>query len=96
MEILTPDLAIAIGGVVGLLSKAYALRDSQTTWSRKSSVTNVVFFIPTLWGFYELGTYLTFATTSISFMIWTGIAIWRSPQDENVVQEIREFILDRR
>ena len=85
VELVWQDVVLAIGGAVGLVSKLYALYDAETVWSRKASVPNVVFFVPTLAAFYTLRLYLTFGTTFLSFLIWTGIAIWRAPEDEDYI-----------
>ena len=77
------DLALSIGGFVGLYSKAYGLYNSDTTWPRKSSIPNAIFFIPTVLAFYTLGLYLVMFTSTLSFLIWTAIAIFRAPEDED-------------
>ena len=76
-------MVLAVGGIVGILSKLYALLDSQTVWSRRSSVPNAVFFIPTILAFMSLGLWLTAGTATASFLIWSGIAIWRAPEDDD-------------
>lgn len=77
------DLAIAIGSFVGLITKIYALQDSRTVWSRTSSLTNIIFYPPSLLAFISLGLYTTFFTTTIAFLIWIGIYLWRSPAEED-------------
>ena len=65
------------------MSKAYALYDTNTTWSRKASIPNALFFIPTVLAFASLGLWYTTATSFISMVIWFSIGIWRAPEDEN-------------
>ncbi|AGM11867.1 hypothetical protein DNAM5_4 [Haloarcula californiae tailed virus 1] len=77
------DIVLAIGGVVGVLTKLYALADSQTVWTRRSSVPNAAFFIPTIAAFVSLELWLTAGTATASFLIWCGIAIWRAPEDDD-------------
>jgi len=80
MDILWQDIAISIGGAIGLLSKAYALLDTKTVWDRKSSLTNALFYIPSLAAFYSLGLWVTLATSCISCVLWFGIALFRNEQ----------------
>ena len=77
------DAAIALGSAVGLVTKMYALADSNTVWSRRSSLVNVAFYPPSLAAFASLGLWLTLTTTALSFLTWIGIAIWRAPDDED-------------
>lgn len=77
------DFALAIGGVVGTYSKLYALYDTDTVWSRKSSLPNAVFFVPTVLAFASLGLPLTTLTSTTSFFIWGGVYLWRAPEDED-------------
>lgn len=78
------DIVLAVGGIVGITTKLYALLDSDTSWARKSSATNAVFFIPTIAAFISLGLWLTAGTATASFLIWTGIAIWRTPEGDKM------------
>jgi len=77
------DAAIALGAAVGLVTKAYALSDGETSWSRRSSLVNAAFYPPSLAAFASLGLWLTFATTAASFLLWVGIAAWRAPESED-------------
>lgn len=88
MEIIWQDVAIAIGSIIGLATKFYALSDERTTWSRKSSLTNVIFYPPSLVAFWSLGLWVTFTTTFLSFLTWTGIAVWRAPPEEEFLSNI--------
>jgi len=57
------DAAIALGSAVGLLTKFYALADTDTVWSRRSSVVNAAFYPPSLAAFASLGLWLTFTAS---------------------------------
>jgi len=83
IDILWQDVAIAIGSAVGLATKAYALTDSRTVWTRRSSLTNAAFYPPSIAAFASLELWLTMTTTLASFALWVGIAIWRAPDDED-------------
>lgn len=75
------DIAIAAGTAVGLLSKLYALADSDTTWSRRASLPNAVLYLPSIAAFATLGLWVTAATATCSMLLWVGIGIWRAPED---------------
>lgn len=78
------DILLAVGVLIGILSKGYALRDTRTTWSRKSSGINILFYpVTALLPFYREGLYVTFTTTFATFVVWIGIFIWRSPEGED-------------
>jgi hypothetical protein len=77
------DAAIALGSAVGLLTKMVALADSDTVWTRRSSLVNVLFYPPSIAAFASLGLWLTFAASCLSLLTWTGIAVWRAPDDED-------------
>jgi len=76
------DVVLTIGGAVGLLSKAYALVDDQTVWSRWASVPNAILYVASVAAFISLGLWLTAATATCSMLIWFGIGIWRAPPDD--------------
>jgi len=77
------DVVLAIGGVVGLASKAFALYDDQTVWSRWASIPNAVLYIGTVAAFVTLDLWLTALTSACSMLIWFGIGIWRAPSDDS-------------
>lgn len=82
----TPDLLMAIGSVIGISSKAYALKDSNTVWSRKSSLLNTVALpVTALYPMYELELWLTLIGSTASFLIWCGIYLFRSPEEEDLI-----------
>jgi len=85
-EFVTPDLLMAIGSVIGISSKAYALKDSNTVWSRKSSGLNVVTYpLTAIYPIWKLELWLTLTASIVSFSIWVGIFIYRSPEDEDII-----------
>lgn len=77
------DLAISIGGFVGLACKMYALNESSTTWTRKSSLTNIIFYPPSLWAFWVEDLFITFTSTLLACLTWIGIYLYRSPPKED-------------
>jgi len=81
----TADLLLAIGSIIGLATKIYALNDEQTTWSRRSSGFNVLAYpFTALLPFYALGLWYTFAVSVLNFLVWLGIYIFRAPEDESI------------
>jgi hypothetical protein len=76
------DAVLAIGGFVGLVSKAYALYDEQTVWSRWASIPNAVLYVFSVAAFASLGLWLTALTATCSMLIWFGIGLWRAPNNE--------------
>ena len=77
------DVVLAFGSFVGISTKLYALWDSKTVWTRRSSLTNAVLYPPSLFAFYTLELWLTFLTTFITMSIWFGIAAFRAPECED-------------
>jgi len=77
------DAVLAFGSFIGIATKLYALWDSRTSWSRRSSGVNVVFYPPSLIAFYTLGLWLTFVTTFLNMSIWFGIYVFRPPECED-------------
>lgn len=77
------DIVLAVGGAVGLLSKAYALSDERTTWSRWASIPNAVLYVASVAAFVTLELWLTAITAACSTLIWFGIGIWRAPSTDS-------------
>ena len=78
------DVLLAVGTVTGIVTKMYALRDSATIWSRKSSGLNLLLYpFTALYPFYDLGLFYTFTGTLVTFLIWCGIFVWRAPENED-------------
>lgn len=82
MLIVWQDIAISIGSAIGLITKAYALLDTRTVWDRRSSLTNALFYLPSLAAFYTLGLWITLFTSTCSFLLWLGIAAFRTPEKQ--------------
>jgi len=80
------DFLLALGGLIGLVTKAYALYDSDTVWSRKSSGFNLISYpFTALLPFAALGLPFTFMTSFSNFLIWIGIFFFRAPDDEDLL-----------
>jgi len=80
----TADILLAIGSFIGVITKAYALKDKQTVWSRKSSGFNVLTYpITALLPFYVLELYYTLFVSILNFLIWTGIFLFRNPKQQS-------------
>jgi hypothetical protein len=76
----TADILLAAGGVIGVVTKAYALLDTDTVWSRKSSGLNVIAYPVTgILPYFVLELYLALTTTILNALIWTGIFLFRHP-----------------
>jgi len=82
----TADLLLAVGSMIGLVTKAYALNDEETTWSRKSSGFNVAAYpFTAILPFAALGLYYTLIVSILNFIIWLGIFVFRAPEDEDLL-----------
>jgi len=81
-DLVWQDAVLAAGAAVGLLSKAYALWDTDTAWSRWASLPNAVLYLPSIVAFMTLGLWLTAATATASMLLWLGIGIWRAPDHD--------------
>jgi|AKVG01.1.fsa_nt_gi hypothetical protein len=78
------DFLLALGGLIGLATKLYALLDEQTIWSRRSSGFNTLSYpFTALLPFAALGLPFTFLTSFCNFLVWVGIFIYRAPEDED-------------
>jgi len=80
------DGLLAFGGMIGTGTKLYALIDSDTKWSRRSSGLNALLYpVTSLAPFLALGLYLTALTSTANWLIWVGIYIWRAPENEDLI-----------
>lgn len=78
------DILLAVGAFIGLTTKIYALKDSNTSWSRKSSGFNAATYpVTALAPFLYLGLWYTFTISLLNFLVWTGIYIYRAPENED-------------
>ena len=83
---LIADLLASIGAAIGIYSKGYQLFDSDTIISRKSSLPNVLTYpITAIIPFLYLDLYLLTTTAIVSWLIWTGLYWFRSPESENLI-----------
>lgn len=78
------DTLLAIGGLIGLITKIYALKDEKTTWSRRSSGFNALTYpVTALLPFFVLGLWSTLAVSFLNFLVWIGIYLFRAPESED-------------
>jgi len=78
------DILLAVGALIGLTTKAYALKDPDTTWTRRSSLINVATYpVTALAPFFYLELWYTFTVSVLNFLVWLGIYFFRAPNDEN-------------
>jgi len=78
------DKLLAVGTIIGIIHKAIALKDPQTTWSRRASLFNLVAYpFTALLPFFVLGLWGAFLTSIPNMMIWIGIYLYRAPEDED-------------
>ena len=71
------DVAIGIGTFVGLATKAWGLYEEDTQWDRRSALVNATLYIPSIAAFWSLGLWVTTLLTTLSMLLWFGIALWR-------------------
>jgi uncharacterized Tic20 family protein len=77
------DILLSIGSLIGLFTKAHALKDKETVWNRKSSGLNVLTYpITALIPFYVLELYFTLTVSIANFIIWIGIFLFRNPKGD--------------
>jgi len=80
------DLLLALGTVIGLIQKTIALKDPDTTWTRKSSGLNIAFYpFTALLPMYLLQLHAALAASTANLALWTGIYLFRAPDNENLV-----------
>lgn len=80
---LKADVLLAIGSFIGIAAKAVGLIDPETTWTRKSSLPNLLFYpITGLLPYFWLELWFSFTAVLASIGIWTGIYLYRAPKEE--------------
>jgi len=80
------DFLFALGGFIGLTTKLYALWDTQTVWSRRSSGLNVISYpFTALLPIWALGLPLSFLTSVLNLLVWIGIYLFRAPDEEDLL-----------
>jgi len=83
-EILIADTLMTVGLSIGLVTKAYAVYDKDTTWPRRSSGTNVITYpITGILPYILLGLHMSLVISSIKYFLRVAIYIWRAPEDED-------------
>jgi len=83
-EILIADILMTVGLSIGLVTKAYAVYDKDTTWPRRSSGTNVITYpITGILPYILLGLHMSLVISSIKYFLRVAIYIWRAPEDED-------------
>jgi len=83
-EILIADTLMTVGLSIGLVTKAYAVYDKDTTWPRRSSGTNVITYPFTgILPYILLGLDMSLVVSSIKYFLRVAIYIWRAPEDED-------------
>lgn len=95
----TADILLAVGSLIGLSVKYYALQDNNTVWSRKSSGLNIITYpITGLLPFYALGLWFTFTITLFNWLIWIGIYLFRHPKSEEYLpgDKLKQLLLNIR
>jgi hypothetical protein len=74
------DTLLAVGSLIGLGSKLYALNDSSTVWSRKSSGVNIATYpVTALLPMYLLDLWFSLTVSVLNFLTWIGIFLYRHP-----------------
>jgi len=81
---LIADTLMAVGSTIGLITKINAVWDSDTTWPRKSSGTNVVTYPLTgILPFFLLGLNMTLGIALLKYLLRVAIYVWRAPENED-------------
>lgn len=83
-EKLIADILMTIGLTIGLVTKLYAVWDTDTTWPRRSSGTNVITYPVTgILPYILLGLWMSLVISSIKYFLRVAIYIWRAPDNED-------------
>jgi hypothetical protein len=77
IDVIWQDVVIALGSMVGLVSKGYALFDTETEWSRWASLPNAILYIPSIIAFATLELWATMIICILNMFIWLGIGLYR-------------------
>jgi len=81
---LIADILMSIGLTIGLVTKAYAVYDKDTTWPRRSSGTNVITYPVTgILPYLLLGLYISLIISSVKYLLRVAIYVWRAPENED-------------
>jgi hypothetical protein len=83
-EKLIADILMTIGLSIGLVTKLYAVWDKDTTWPRRSSLTNVITYpITGILPYILLGLWMSLVISSVKYFLRVAIYIWRAPDNED-------------
>lgn len=78
------DMLLGAGVLIGITMKLIALKNSDTVWTRKSSLLNLVFYPLTgALPYYLEQLWIAFITTTCSIIVWVGIYLYRAPENED-------------
>jgi len=78
------DILMSIGLSIGLITKTYAIYDTDTTYPRKSSLTNVITYPVTgVLPYLLLGLHMSLVVALAKYFLRVGIYIWRAPENED-------------
>ena len=82
--VLLADFLMTIGLSIGLITKLYAVWDTDTTWPRRSSGTNVVTYpITGILPYILLGLYMSLSVAIVKYFLRVAMYIWRAPENED-------------
>lgn len=79
--IIWQDIVLSLGGVIGTVTLGDALIHKETTWPLRDSLVRAVWFLPSVVAYWTLDLYLVAINSFITALIWTAIAIFRRPSD---------------
>jgi len=83
-EKIIADILMSIGMAIGFTTKTYAIWDKDTTWPRKSSLTNVITYpITGVLPFYLLGLDISLVIAVGKYVQRCMIYVWRAPENED-------------
>lgn len=77
-------MLMTIGLTIGLITKLYAVYDKDTTWPRRSSLTNVITYPVTgVLPYLLLNLHMSLAVACIKYLLRVAIYVWRAPSNED-------------
>jgi len=78
------DGLLTVGGGIGLYTKARALVDGSTTWTRRSSIVNLISWpFTALLPMIMLELWFSTAMAAANMATWVGIYLYRAPENED-------------
>lgn len=94
------DLLMASGSLIGLYVKGLSLYDKQTVITRRSTGVNVITYpVTALLPMAVLGIWATFTFSVLTYLIWTGLYLYRAPEHEDwkgnlTLDEVKELCVN--